>query len=343
MTDLSRIRNTNPTNSSFVVTFWYPAETRAGVLPDAYVDKKITLVPDSDGNPSYWLAPDTVAKFVSHALPGLPLATNQTSYPVLLYSHGAGGHRRQFTGTAQELASHGYIVVAMEHYDAFASVFPSGQVVLAEVLTYGGCSQEAIDFEWPDKRANRVKDLQFMVDELSRLNTDDVLLGGRLDWDRLGAFGVSWGGFTSAEFGRIDARCKAVVVLDAGVTLVQSTNLTQLGLQKPFLSMNAIMGWIDCPLLGEWLASSLALFAKATNDAFWCQVQDSTHWSFSDRGSLINDPTKMADPTPASRAQSTAISACTLSFFDRYLKNQDDHLLDNPAAVYPNIINFQSK
>ena len=49
------------------------------------------------------------------------------------------------------------------------------------------------------------------------------------------------------------------------------------------------------------------------------------------------------DPPPASRAQSQTIRACTLSFFDKYLKGEDDHLLDNPAAVYTNIINFQSK
>jgi len=93
----------------------------------------------------------------------------------------------------------------------------------------------------------------------------------------------------------------------------------------------------------DWLFSSLTLFTKAINDALWFQIQDSTHASFDDRGSLINDPTQTGDPTPASRAQSQAIRGCTLSFFDKYLKGEDDHLLDNPAAVYPNIINFQSK
>ena len=36
-------------------------------------------------------------------------------------------------------------------------------------------------------------------------------------------------------------------------------------------------------------------------------------------------------------------SSGMLSCFDKYLKGEDDHLLDNPAAVYPNIINFQRK
>ena len=40
-------------------------------------------------------------------------------------------------------------------------------------------------------------------------------------------------------------------------------------------------------------------------------------------------------PTSISRAHREIIRACTLSFFDKYLKGQDDHLLDNPAAVSP--------
>jgi hypothetical protein len=185
----------------------------------------------------------------------------------------------------------------------------------------------------------------FVLDELSRLNTSDALLAGRLDLERLGAFGKSIGGATVGEVCRLDARCKASVLLDAGFTLEVPSDLIRLGLQRPFLSMSSTMGRPPIPsdYNPDWLSSSQALFAKATNDAFWCQIQDSTHASFDERGSLINDPTQTVDPTPASRAQSQAIRACTLSFFDKYLKNQDDHLLDNPAAVYRNIINFQSK
>ena len=149
-----------------------------------------------------------------------------------------------------------------------------------------------------------------------------------------------------AEFGRIDPRCKAVVLFDPGSLLEGATNLIQFGLQKPFLSMNSTMGRPDDPpgyTFGPWLFATQTLFAKATKDAFWFQIQNSTHQSFADRGSLINDPTQTGDPTPASRAQSQTIRACTVSFFDKYLKGEDDHLLDNPAAVYPNIINFQSK
>ena len=100
-----------------------------------------------------------------------------------------------------------------------------------------------------------------------------------------------------------------------------------------------------CPNWGPSLYASLVLFTNALNNAFWFQIQDSSHNNFDELVGLIYGPTLIFQngPTPASRGISQTIGACTLSFFNKYLKNQDDHLLDNPDAVYPNIINFQSK
>jgi len=112
------------------------------------------------------------------------------------------------------------------------------------------------------------------------------------------------------------------------------------------------VGLVPPPILGrpaplpgsdEWLKSSLTLFTNAITDAFWFQIQNASHQSFQDRGSLISAPTLAADPTPVSKGQSLTSRACTRSFFDKYLKGEDDHLLDNPAAVYSNIINFRRK
>jgi hypothetical protein len=200
---------------------------------------------------------------------------------------------------------------------------------------------------------NAIKDIRFVLDDLTQLNTNSVLFAGRLNLERLGIFALSVGNVYAAEFCRIDARCKAMVLLDAARTLDLSANLTQLGLPKPFLSMNSASSvgpWppgVLCrppvaPGSSEWLSTTLALFAKATNNAFWFQIQDAGHASFGDRG-LISDPSLTVDPTPTSRAISQTIRACTRSFFDKYLKDQNDHLLDNPAPVYPNIINFQRK
>lgn len=339
LTDPSRSNRYNiPTNSSFMVTIWYPAEARAGVLPEACVESNATLYAYlNTRNPSI------VAQFVSHALPSLPLATNQPSYPVVIYSHG-GGFRRQNTDKALELASHGYVVVAVDHMWTTASVFPNGQVVVGQTVICANpksCFQPFLD--------DGISDFRFVLDELGRLNISDALFAGRLDMERLGAFGFSAGAVPVAEFCRIDARCKAVALFDPGWIMEAPTDLNQFGLQKPFLSMNSQRSDsrppqpASPPYTTNWLHGSLVLFTNAINDAFWFQIQDSTHQSFQDRGSLISDQARTADPTSVSREQSRTIRACMVSFFDKYLKGEDDHLLDSPAAVHPNIINFRSK
>lgn len=311
---------TDPSPHSFMVTFWYPAQAMAGVLPETYVESNATV--HTYLNPR---DPSIVAQFVSHALPGLPVATNQSSYPVVLYST-SGTTRRQNTDKALELASHGYVVVAMEYVTG-----------IAFCVNTKSCFQPTLDAQ--------TKVLQFVADELNRLNLTDALFAGRLNLERLGVFGFSNGSTMAAEFGRIDSRCKAVVLLDVGSILEAAPGLTQFGLQKPFLSMNSSMEPRPMvpPGYGPWLAASLALFTNAITDALWLQIQNASHQSFQDRGSLISDHTLTNNPTLVSREPSRTIRACTVSFFNKYLKGQDDHLLDNPAAVYTNIINFQRK
>jgi predicted dienelactone hydrolase len=55
---------------------------------------------------------------------GAPVLRTPGRLPVIVFSHGAGGHRSETTIVVQELASHGYVVVTVDHtYDAF-SEFP---------------------------------------------------------------------------------------------------------------------------------------------------------------------------------------------------------------------------
>jgi pimeloyl-ACP methyl ester carboxylesterase len=339
MTDPSRTNRYNiPTNSSFMVTFWYPAEARAGVLPEAYVENNPGLsAVYSYLNPRN---PSIVAKFVSHAFHGLPLATNQASYPVLI-SATSGATRRQNTDKALELASHGYVVVAIDFVNAVASLFPDGRILTGT----GACFVPRTCFQ--PFLENGVKDILFVLDELGRFNTNDSLFAGRLDLERLGIFGFSLGCVLAAEFCRTNPRCKAFVLLDGGGPLLELLpDLMQFGLQTPFLSMCSTKDRPPSPDGGynpEWMFTSFVLFTNAINNAFLLQIQDSGHASFGDRGSLISDSTLTVDPTPTSRGISQTIRACMVSFFDKHLKNQDDHLLDNPAAVHPNIINFQRK
>src|SRR6202035_787132 len=61
---------------------------------------------------------------------GAPVRRTGRRLPVIVFSHGAHDHRADTTIVVQELASHGYVVVTVDHtYDAF-SEFPDGRLTV---------------------------------------------------------------------------------------------------------------------------------------------------------------------------------------------------------------------
>jgi hypothetical protein len=74
---------------------------------------------------------------------------------------------------------------------------------------------------------------------------------------------------------------------------------------------------------------------QATQDAYFCMVHDAIHFAF-------KDLTEESLATDSVRSGAAAMRACMLSFFNKYLKGQDDHLLDNPTNVFPVLFNFVS-
>jgi len=177
LTDPSRTNTVRRTNQQFMITFWYPAGAQAGALPAPYVETQL-----AQNSTLYESFANRVPEFFSHSASNAPQATNQAKFPFLLYSPGANHHRRDNTDKTEELASWGYIVVGMDHRDIPLSVFPSGALVSA---SFDFSSVAAVRAELDD----RVLDARFVLDELARLNRNDPLLAGRLDLEKIGAFG----------------------------------------------------------------------------------------------------------------------------------------------------------
>ncbi len=180
---------------------------------------------------------------VGHGFRDLPMAAGTGKHPVVLGSHGLPSTRKLGSSTAEELASHGYVVVATDHSDCWATEFPDGRYLA------GNHSGDV---------TGRLKDMQFLLDELAVINTGDPLFAGRLDLDRIGVSGGSYGGML-VETCRSDSRVKCAVLYD-----VMNVRLNPTGLQKPFLVA-----------LGEsnaYHSDDQWLFSKATTNAVFLQI-----------------------------------------------------------------------
>ena len=174
-------------------------------------------------------------------------------FPLVLFSHGAFGFYASNLSTYQELASHGYIVISMDHpYHSFYTKDTSGKIItvnrdfMQSVMNANATGEDALSEEKIFETSRewmklRIEDVSFVLDEVERQiggesaadggkgvyalgetwhvekDADAQLLGqilARTDADKIGVMGHSLGGATSVTIGRTRSDVKAVIDLD---------------------------------------------------------------------------------------------------------------------------------
>jgi dienelactone hydrolase len=274
------------------------------------------------------------------------IAPSEQRYPVILYSHSWNGSRLESLFLVQDLASHGYVVASVDDpYDTPINVLADGKV-------FRHPGDHWLDFSSPQSLqetlqrlkhnlAVRVADVSFVLDQLIRLNTNDVSrkFYGRLDAERAGIIGFSFGGTTAAQACRSDQRFKAGVDLDGYSFAVADAD----DIRQPFLILGE-------PASDEYAAArNAAQRAEAVFDTAESQritqvysgylltVKGTQHLNFSDFPlySRLRFYTG-AGPIDPRRAM-TIINTYVLSFFDKNLRGQPSPLLDGPSAEFPEV------
>ena len=104
--------------------------------------------------------------------------------PIIVFSHGLGSIRTDMRYLAQHLASHGYVVAALEHPG-------SNETHVRQALKLKAPLLEAEEF------LNRPKDISFVLDELQLLNQKSGPLQGKLAPNLAMVVGYSFGGATA--------------------------------------------------------------------------------------------------------------------------------------------------
>lgn len=282
----------------------------------------------------------------THSIYNAPVSSLQNQYPILLFSHGLGTCiGRLNTCILEDLASHGYIVVAIDHtYDNLVTFFPGSKVIKpqdAKRIFPEGVTEEEKQKGFEQALEKNIHlwvgDMQFVLNELEKFNRQDPthLLTSKLNISRVGAFGHSYGGFAAAQMCRLDKRCKAGIDIDGAVwgkdaqkpfdrpfmflLAEKSFELSNFSAEK-LEKMHATKADIDKHITSN-RESLENLFNNLTNDAYFIFLKKADHMSFTDYNLLY--PAGLEPDVIAPLKGIEITRKLVVGFFDVYLKNKD--------------------
>ena len=342
LTDLSRSDPYAPDPASprrLMVQVWYPAEPDTDSAQAPWAEHMEFIGPalgEFFNLPGFLFSQVRLAR--THAFVDAPVVESAAPMPLILFSHGWNGVRFQNTYQMEELASHGYVVAAVEHtYGAMTTVFSDGSVA--------GHNPAGLPFDLPEDEyrvaSNRLvtqwaQDLAFVLDTLASLGAGDAggLLAGRLDLARVGVMGHSTGGGAAVEFCAIDARCQAGLTMDAYLTPVAPAVIEQGALPQPFLWMRS-QAWLVSG--NKELADTIYENMPGPATAF--TIQGTAHFDFTDLPMFtpLAPAIGLKGPLAGSRVL-RIVNDYTLAFFGQALLGQPSPLLAGPSADYPEVV-----
>jgi predicted dienelactone hydrolase len=294
-----------------MVSVWYPAASGGAPAPLTHYPGQIMLgLANLTGLPA--LLFQHLRYVPLAASEGVSVHAGTMPFPVLVFSHGMVGLRLQNSSTFQELASWGYVVVAIDHTDAAAvTVFPDGETRFYNLGRFGTPAGAESDASFVTERVFPVwvADQRFVYDTIELWQRTDPLLAGKLDVTQIGSFGHSFGGATALEVCRVDARCRAAVDMDGGLY----GDTVTLPAVRPLLLMTSA----DSNRYPSALAKWKQLMANARTDAYWLELPNSTHLSFT-FAQLLSPLLAPAGFDPRSGLHT--VDKYLRSFFDRYVR-----------------------
>jgi pimeloyl-ACP methyl ester carboxylesterase len=183
-------------------------------------------------------------------------------------------------------------------------------------------------------------DTTFVVDQLQRLNDDSSeKFAGRMDLQRLGMFGHSFGGATALEFCRQDSRCKAALDMDG----IPFGRVVSEGLGKPgMFLLSDHSGEMADPGSRQVLAEIQSIYGRLRNGRLYLVIRRANHFSFSDQ-ILLNSQAairllRLIRFGGLDGRRGLAISADYLhTFFDVYLNGAPAAALTSLSRKYQEV------
>ena len=180
-------------------------------------------------------------------------------------------------------------------------------------------------------------DTRFVIDRLAAIDAGDEqgvvgpakMLAGRMALDRLGLFGMSFGGSTAGSVCMVDARCKAGLNFDGW----QFGDPDATPLAVPFMYLTNASN------------NLFPVYDRSSADLYEVHVSRSEHGNFDDLSLIAPLFTWIARPslpllgTIEAPEMERTMSTYSLAFFQRYLQGKPQAVLQSPTpADLPDVV-----
>ncbi len=272
---------------------WYPASPRqsdsivAEYLPSSWR----TALERHDGLLLTQFLTRNLSRVRPHSLQDAAISPRQRSYPVTLMRAGLAALTTDYTSLAEDLASHGYVVVGFDApYRSRIVVLPDGTVLERsprnDADLFSGVEQDRLVLKLVQEWS---ADMDFALHQLERLNASDPSgrFQGKLDLQRVGVFGHSLGGASALQFCHDDSRCKAGVDVDGSPV----GTVVQTGIRQPFLFLLSDHSGESDTQTRQIKENIRAIYDRLPPDRRGeIEIQGANHFGFSDNGAMLKSP-----------------------------------------------------
>ena len=335
------------TKRELLVWIWYPA---AAGQPGAVLDDYVPIsarAPAARGGGSmiFNLLTRDLSKVHAHSLRNADVSPQHRSYPVVIMRAGGSREVVTYSTLAEDLASHGYVVVGFDApYRTGRVVFPDGRLIARTPEN----NAELVSGKELTQFANKLltawtADIAFVLDRLERLNTSDASgkFTRRLDMTRVGVFGHSFGGAQALQFCHDDSRCKAGIDIDGA----PMGGVIQAGVHKPFMFLLSDHGDVSSDAESRQIWADIrSIYDRLPADGrLRIVIRGANHFTFSDDGALLKSHLMrgilrlFGKLRIDGRRQLVVTAYCVRSFFDAELKGSSISQLKAPSPSYPEI------
>jgi len=328
-----------------LVWIWYPSKKDSATKSAEYmpeVERKELI--KHRGIILSSLLTHAESKVICHSVDGGLVADNQRRYPVIILRSGLGAVATDYTTLAEELASHGYVVIGADApYSTVLTVFPDGRVI---TRTREGNPGERAASEEQERLCNNLvrywsADVKTILDRLTYCSEQDSssIFWHKLDLEAVGIVGHSFGGAAAAQACHDDPRIKAAIDMDGQPfgTVVSD------GMDQPLMILLGDHSHEDSVSAVKAKLHSLYDHTRAPQKLY-LTIPSARHFNFSDQCLMKN--TIMARSIgaigPIAPRRDLAVAGnCVRAFFDVHLKHQSNSVFSSMLVQNPEITTSQ--